>query len=323
MPITTRLTEKLGIAHPIILAPMGVAAGGKLAAAVTNAGGLGLIGVGYGGQDWIEQQFGAAGNVGVGVGFITWRLAESPQLLDVALSYKPSAVCLSFGDPRPFAPAIQEAGARLICQVQNLSDARLAVEAKAEIIVAQGGEAGGHGESRATLTLVPEIADLLGETAPETLLCAAGGIADGRGLAAALMLGADGVLVGTRLWASREANVHPNMHNAALIADGDATIRTKVMDIVRQYDWPGRYTVRVLRNKFIERWHGNEEALTQSVEAEQPKWHRAWAEGDVEGSNTVVGEGVGLIRSIEAAATIIEQMVVDAEKRIREGAAMS
>ena len=216
MAIRTRLTEKLGLEHPIILAPMGIAASGKLAAAVSNAGGLGLVGIGYRGSEWIKEQSDAAANVRVGFGFITWRLAEQPDLLELALDRQPTAICLSFGDPRPFAEQILAAGVPLICQVQTLADAKAAVEANASIVVAQGTEAGGHGGTRSTSTLVPEVADLLARISADTLLCAAGGIADGRGLAAALVLGADGVLVGSRFWASEEANVHPKFHQTAL-----------------------------------------------------------------------------------------------------------
>lgn len=101
--LATRLTERLGIAHPILSAPMALAGGGALAAAVTRAGGLGLIGGGYGDAGWIEQQFTAAGNTQVGCGFITWSMARKPELLTQALSHKPAALMLSFGDPRPFA----------------------------------------------------------------------------------------------------------------------------------------------------------------------------------------------------------------------------
>ena len=108
---------------------------------------------------------------------------------------------------------------------------------------------------------MPEVADLVAGSSPETLVCAAGGIADGRGLAAALALGADGVLVGSRLWATTEAQVSEAMQAAALAADGDATLRTSVVDIARSLDWPERFTARVLRNRFTERWHGHETEL--------------------------------------------------------------
>src|SRR5579883_2833265 len=190
MPLITRLTERLGIKHPILLAQMALVSGGGLAGAVTAAGGLGIIGGGYGDAAWLESQFAAAGNHRVGCGFITWSLATRPQLLDVALAHKPAAVMLSFGDPRPFAPAIKAAGAALICQVQELAHVEEALDAGADIIVAQGSEAGGHGASRATLPFVPQVADLVARRAPEAMVVAAGGIAEGRGLAAALMLGA-------------------------------------------------------------------------------------------------------------------------------------
>uniref|UniRef100_UPI002FC6ED15 nitronate monooxygenase n=1 Tax=Bosea sp. (in: a-proteobacteria) TaxID=1871050 RepID=UPI002FC6ED15 len=205
--LVTRLTERFGIEHPILSAPMALAAGGALAAAVTRAGGLGLIGGGYGDGDWLRTQYAAAGNTRTGCGFITWSLAKQPQLLGEVLAHRPAALMLSFGDPAPFAGEIAAAGIPLICQCQSVAHVRAALAAGASVIVAQGTEAGGHGHARATLPFVPEVADLLARESPETLLLAAGGIADGRGLAAALMLGADGVLVGTRFWASREALV--------------------------------------------------------------------------------------------------------------------
>ena len=196
--LSNRLTEALDIRHPIVSAPMAFAAGGALAAAVTRGGGLGLIGGGYGNAQWLDEQFIAASDERVGIGFITWSLARSPELLKDALRRKPVAVMLSFGDPREFAAEIRASGAVLICQCQNLRRVRDAIEAKADIVVAQGSEAGGHGATtRGTFTLVPEVADVLVRESPDTMLLAAGGVADGRGLAAALVLGADGVLVGT------------------------------------------------------------------------------------------------------------------------------
>ena len=126
---------------------MDLVSGGRLAAAVSHAGGLGLLGGGYGDDDWIEREWARAGNARIGCGFITWSLAKHPQLLDGALSHQPAAVMLSFGDPRPFAPAIHRAGAKLICQVQTVAQARVFMEAGADVIVAQGTEAGGHGQS--------------------------------------------------------------------------------------------------------------------------------------------------------------------------------
>lgn len=320
MTLTTRLTQSLGIEHPIISAPMAFAAGGKLAAAVSSAGGLGLIGGGYGDADWLEAEFKNAGNAKIGCGFITWSLKKQPHLLELVLAHRPQAICLSFGDPQPFAERIKEGGAKLICQVQTRRDAERAIDCGADIIVAQGSEAGGHGELRSTLTLVPEVADLIAARSPETLLCAAGGIADGRGLAAALVLGADGALVGSRLWASHEANVSARMHAAALAATGDETIRSQVMDLARKLDWPPRYTARVLRNAFIARWHGKEEELVAVADEEAAKYRKAWSEGDPEGSNTFVGEAAGLIHSIDPVDAILGRFVAEAAGHLRAGA---
>lgn len=316
MRLTTRLTGRLGIEHPVLSAPMAFAAGGRLASAVSAAGGFGLIGGGYGDEAWLERAFDAADNQPVGCGFITWALRKQPHLLDVALGRGAKAILLSFGDPEAFAGRVKEHGALLLCQVQTLRDADRALDCGADIVIAQGAEAGGHGEKRATFTLVPEVADLIAKRAPDTLLCAAGGIGDGRGLAAALMLGADGVLVGSRLWASEEANVSLRMHEAALAASGDDTIRTQVMDLARELAWPSRYTARVLYNAFVARWHGHEAELMRIADEEAVKYREAWANGDPDKSNTFVGEVVGLIDTIEPVRVLIERMVSDAKLRL-------
>jgi len=154
MRLKTRLTEKLAIAHPILLAPMHVMAGGKLAAAVSDAGGLGLIGGGYGNSDWLELQYAAAGNARVGCGFITWSTARSPELLDQVLAKHPAALMLSFGEVEPHASRIKAQGVPLICQFQGMKYLRNAVDAGADIVVAEGCEAGGHSGYRGLFTLV-------------------------------------------------------------------------------------------------------------------------------------------------------------------------
>lgn len=311
--ITTRLTEKFGLKYPIIQAPMAFAAGGKLAAAVSNAGGLGFIGGAYGDANWISDQFDAAGNQSVGCGFITWALKTQPHLLDQVLERNPAAVFLSFGDPAPFMDTIKSANVPVICQIQTLRDAKHAIDVGADIIIAQGSEAGGHGEKRATFTLVPEVADYIAQNAPDTLLCAAGGIGDGRGLAAALMLGADGVLIGSRFWASNEALVHPKMLQAAIDATGDETLRTTIVDVIRNLDWPDRYSARILKNDFADRWHGNVDALKENIEEETGNWQAALAAGDASTANAFVGEVAGLIHNIKPAADILKSIVSEAE----------
>lgn len=311
--LTGRMTERLGIRYPIISAPMAFAGGGALAAAVSRAGGLGLIGGGYGDPAWLEAQFAAAGGARVGVGFITWSLRKSPSMLRDVLKHRPVAVMLSFGDPRPFVDEIRHAGALIICQCQNLDHVWDAIDIGADIVVAQGAEAGGHGALRGTLSLVPEVADLLAQQAPDAHLLAAGGIADGRGLAAARMLGAEGVLVGTRFWASREALVATQHHAAILEATGDETIRTTIPDIARQIPWPVGFTARIRQNAFSRAWHGREARLAANIAVEGPKYRKAFAAGDPENAAVWFGEAAALIDRIEPAGDIVARMATEAE----------
>ena len=221
--ITTPLTELLQIRHPILLAPMGGTAGGRLAAAVSDAGALGLIGGGYADPRWLTAELEAADGARVGVGFITFALDDRREALQLALDADPVAIQLSFGDPRPFADDIHQSGALLICQIQSPDELSYAMAAGADVVIAQGQDAGGHGRpDRGTIALVPSVVD---EADPLPVV-AAGGLADGRGLAAALMLGAAGITLGTRFLASIEATSNP-MEAAALVAARSAdTVRT-------------------------------------------------------------------------------------------------
>ena len=310
--IPTRLTRSWNLKHPILSAPMALAGGGQLAAAVSRSGGLGLIGGGYGDAAWLEEQFAMAGAESVGVGFITWSLRKSPSLLTGVLKHKPRAVMLSFGDPRPFVAEIRAAGAKLICQCQHMGHVADAVDVGADAVIAQGAEAGGHGALRGVMSFVPEAADYIRTRAADTLLLAAGGLADGRGLAAALMLGADGVLVGTRLWASNDALVHARHHQAIIQTDGDGTVRTRVADIARQLAWPREFTARIRRNAFTDRWQGREDELEKNLTVEGPRYRQAFAEGDPDNTGVWFGEAAGLIHSVEPAALIIERIAAEA-----------
>jgi nitronate monooxygenase len=294
VPFSTRLTERLGIVHPILLAPMGSASGGVLAKAVSEAGGLGLIGLGYGNSEWLQREFRAASNARVGSGFITWSLVRQPHLLAEALDHRPAAIMLSFGDPAAFAPAIKKAGTLLICQVQTLRQSIEAVEIGADVIVAQGTEAGGHGAARSTLALVPAVVDAVRNRNHDIPVVAAGGIADGRGLAAALMLGADGVLMGTRFYASEESLAAREAKMRVVAAEGDRTLRTQVFDIVRRLDWPAPYTGRALVNGFSEQWHGREEDLGRSLKDEAERYARAADAKRVRNGGRLRGRGGGL-----------------------------
>src|SRR5260370_14147841 len=218
--ISTRLTKFFDIEHSIILAPMTPAAGADLAAAVADAGGRGLVGGGYGDRSWFEAESAKITGNAIGCGFITWSVAQQPDLLDFAIERHPRAVMLSFADPAPFAPRIKQARVPLICQVHTVDQALRAADVGADIVVAQGTEAGGHGQTaRSTLPFVPTVVDALSKHAPDVIVVAAGGIADGRGLAAALMLGAEGGPDG-QLFLNAKAKV--------VAASGDETIRTSV-----------------------------------------------------------------------------------------------
>lgn len=320
MTLRTRLTEKLGIAHPILLAPMGAVSGGRLAAAVSEAGGLGLIGGGYGDAAWLDREFEASGNCRVGCGFITWSLAKNSALLDRVLAHAPTAVMLSFGDPRPFAARIRAAGSVLICQVQDRDQALQALDAGAEIVVAQGTEAGGHGGKRATLPLVPALVDLVTRRAPQAMVVAAGGIADGRGLAAALTLGAEGVLVGTRFYASVESLAHERAKALVVAASGEATLRTTVFDVVRGLDWPSPYTGRALSNAFCGRWHGREGELTAAQAAEMKRYKAAVEAGDFATAVIFAGEDVDLIADVPPAGAIVARLAAEAEQALQSAA---
>ncbi|BBZ69723.1 NAD(P)H-dependent flavin oxidoreductase [Mycobacterium paraseoulense] len=320
MSLDTRIARFFGIEHPVVLAPMAGISGGRLAAAVTSAGGLGLIGGGYGDAEWLRREFGRADGLTVGCGFITWSLARQPALLDEALERQPAAIMLSFGELQPFADRIHAAGVPLIAQAQTLDHARRALDAGADVVVAQGGEAGGHGmTARSTFTLVPDVVDLAAERSPGTLVLAAGGVTDGRGLAAALALGADGALVGTRFWASPEALVSPRAHERALPASGDDTLRTRAYDLVRRLDWPAGYDARALGNTFLDTWHGNQDRLAASLPDVVAEYEKAVAAEDFETAAILVGEGVGLVRQVRPAADIVTDMVEQAG-RILSGA---
>ena len=245
-------------------------------------------------------------------------LHQRPQLLDSVLARKPAALFLSFGNPASFIDDIRAANVTTICQIQTLRDAKNAIDLGVDIVVAQGSEAGGHGEKRSTFTLVPEVADYIVQHSPHTLLCAAGGIGDGRGLAAALMLGADGVVVGSRFWASNEALVHRNMLQAATNANGDMTLRSTIVDIVRELDWPDRYTARILRNDFTDKWHTDVAGLKMNLHEVSKTWRDALLAGDAQTANAFVGEVTGLIHDVKPAAEILTSMVQHAKSLLRQ-----
>jgi nitronate monooxygenase len=312
MSLTTPLTQLLAIEHPILLAPMDLIADANLTAAVSAAGGLGILGAGYGEPQWLAAQLDLleTSRQRFGVGFITWSLAKQPQLLELALERRPAAVMLSFGDPSDFIDRIKSAGAMAICQVQSLASAKEALAAGADMLVAQGTEAGGHGGSRGLVTLVPEIVDATGGATP---VVAAGGIADGRGLAAALMLGACGVLVGTRFYATEEAAGARAAKERICAATGDDTARSIVFDISRQRVWPAPFTGRCIRNAHARRWLGREVELLQRVDEVAVTYAAARDAGDFDVAAVIAGEASGLVTSVSSAATVVKRIAAEAE----------
>jgi nitronate monooxygenase len=314
MALRTAFTELLGLRHPIALAPMGGSAGGALAAAVCEAGGLGLLGGGNGNANWLARELPIVTS-GTrrpwGVGFQSW--AVGPATVELALESGPSAVMLSFGDPGPLAGLVRAHGAALIIQVTTLEEARQALDLGADVIVAQGTEAGGHGARRgwSTLAFVPVVADL---AAPVPVL-AAGGIADGRGVAAALALGAAGALVGTRLLATAEALADPEAKKAIVDGSGEDTERSSVLDIARGSAWPREYTGRTLAHPFLDEWRDREDELAASPQA-RSDYERGVASGEFPPQPAWVSQAIDLITDLPPAAEVIASLAAQAEEAL-------
>ena len=313
MAFDTALTRMFDLEYPIISAPMAFVAGGKLAAAVSHGGGLGLIGGGYGDPDWFAPELQAAGNAPVGVGFIAWRLPEYPDAIAEALAHKPSAVLLSFADISPYAGEVKAAGAKLIAQVQSVAQARAAAAAGADLIVAQGSEAGGHAGARATLPLVPAIVDAV---APIPVV-AAGGIADGRGLAAALALGAAGAMIGSAFVAAEEALVPPEAKETLAKASGDNTIKGPEFDRLRGFDWPDGYTIRTLETPFLNAMRAAPPKSPKDLQALREEFDAARERQDGRVVPVVAGEAADLIGRTEPAADILKRIAEEAETILR------
>ncbi|MFJ9543471.1 NAD(P)H-dependent flavin oxidoreductase [Streptomyces sp. NPDC101225] len=314
MALTTTFTKLFGVRHPIALAPMGGSAGGALTAAVSRGGGFGILGAGGGDPDWLAGQLPlvtGSGGLPWGVGFQAW--AVGVETVDRALEHGPRAVMLSFGDPGPFAARVRAAGAALIIQVTDVDEARRAVDLGADVIVAQGTEGGGHGarRGRSTLPFVPVVVDL---AAPVPVL-AAGGIADGRGVAAALALGAAGALLGTRFQATHEALVDPAAAKAIVEGRGQDTERNRVLDIARGSRWPARYTARTLGHPFLDRWRDREAELAADPRARQD-YREGVARGDLPPLPVWAGEGADLVDDLQSAADLVGALAEQAERAL-------
>ena len=284
----------------VVNAPMAGITGGALAAAVTRAGGLGFIGGGYGDVSWIDEQLDIAADAAVGVGLITWALQSRPGLVERVVRRGVRWVWLSFGDAAPHIGVIHQAGAVAVCQVQTVSEARRVAAAGADVIVAQGQESGGHGRDNEPLAeLLPAV---IAAVAPVPVL-AAGGITTRVDRQRAMALGAAGVVIGTRLYASHEA-LDTDAAKARLVGS-TATCRTTVFDLVRGPAWPAGYTGRAIVNSTVERWHGRDAALSANLDVARRHYRRAVATDDTDGRVVWAGTGVARIHELLPAGDIV------------------
>jgi nitronate monooxygenase len=309
--IRTRLTERFGLAHPIMSAPMALHSGGTLAAAVTAAGGLGSFGGinPRGGPEWLRaevERIRSTTDGPFGVGFITAFLDAARPLFDAALEAQPTVVALSFGDPAPWIPAIRSAGAAVMCQVQTLADAAAAVDAGCDVLVVQGNEAGGHTGTMGTLPFVA----LAAERFPDVPLLAAGGIGDGRTLAAALLAGADGAWLGTAFLATDEAVEVPEEHKRRVVgSDGGDTVFTRAHDLLSGLPWPEGIGDRMGRNDFADEWAGREAELVarrdELVAGDRPRPAEPLRYGPSAGFVGAVRPAGEVVRAVSAAAEAV------------------
>jgi nitronate monooxygenase len=310
-----------GLTHPVMSAPMALHSGGTLAAAVSAAGGLGSFGGIHPskGPDWIEAEFAAIRartDRPVAVGFITHLLPFAAPLFEAALAEHPAAIALSFADPEPWIGPCKDAGARVICQVQNYEDAELAIASGADVLVAQGTEAGGH---TGTMSLLPFLAGVV-DRYPNVPVLAAGGIADGRTLAAALTAGADGAWLGTAFLATPEAVEVHDIHKRLIIeSDGTDTVFTRAYDIVSGLPWPATIGERVRRNRFTDEWDEREAELrdrkTGMAAAEAINPFETPPDPDTDA--VLYGQSARFVNEIRPAAQVVQTISEEAERILR------
>lgn len=314
MPIHTPICDLLGIAHPIGNAGMaGGSAGPALAAAVAEAGGLGgLAGITVAGPEGLREDIRRLRKLTsrpFSVNLWVHLLDTVPGFFDVCIEEKVPSVTLTFGDAGDYDRRARDAGLLVIHQVQTVAGARAAAAAGVDVIIAQGGEAGGHTGTVATMTLVPQAVDAAGDIP----LLAAGGIADGRGLVAALALGAQGAIMGTRFVASAESTPPAHGHKERIIeATADDTVYTDVFDVVDGLRWPEGISGRTISTAFVQEWHGRGQELVARLDAIR-------AEAEVRGELPVrahsayAGQSAGLITDVKPAAQIITDILGEAD----------
>jgi nitronate monooxygenase len=317
----TRFTELFGITYPIMSAPMGLHSGGHLAGAVTAGGGLGSFGGIHPGKgpDWIEAEIAtirAATDGPFAIGFINAFIPHFEPLFDAALSAAtpPAVIALSFGDAQPWLDRAKQTGARVMCQVQTLDEAARAVEAGADVLVVQGNEAGGH---TGAMGLLPFLA-AAAHRWPDVPLLAAGGIADGRTLAAALTAGADGAWVGTAFMATPEAvEVHDINKRLIVGSDGGDTVFDLAYDIVSGLPWPEGIGLRLRRNRFTDEWAGREVELRARREefAAPPPSPDTPPNPDTD--MVLYGQSAAFVTAVRPAAEVLRTICEDTEEILR------
>jgi NAD(P)H-dependent flavin oxidoreductase YrpB (nitropropane dioxygenase family) len=319
--IHTRVCELFGIEHPILLGPMGSATGAALAAAVSNAGGLGTVGCVGRTPDWIAQtarEIREKTDRPFGLNLLLFDADEAA--MNAVFAARPPVFSSAWPWPeqdlRGLFSRAHGQGARVVHMVSGVPEALRAAQAGADAIVAQGTEGGGHVGLMGTMALVPQVVRAV---APVPVL-AAGGIATGEGLAAALVLGADGVLVGTRFLATPEAPVADGFKKVILASDGHDTVLTEIPDIARGRVWPGAYS-RVVRNRLIETWAGREGELRAHRAEVGAAMVRAFQAGDAEEAPLFIGQDAGLIDAIVPAAELVARLVAEAEAALSRAAA--
>jgi len=313
----TRLCDLLAIEYPILNAPMSGTATADLAAAVSATGGFGMIGgTSPGGPDWLRAQIRAARartERPFGVGFIS-SFASVDDLVQVALDERVAAINHSFADPTPYVAAAHASSVKVFAQVQTVAQAQVAARAGVDVIIAQGTEAGGHTGSTGTLALVPAVVDAAGDIP----VVAAGGIADGRGLAAVLLLGAAGAWLGTRFVASQEWGGRQWEQAAVVAATADDTVRTSVYDLIREAAFPEGIADRVLRNSFVDTWQDRDADLRAQQSELRQQLAEAAQHGDAGVVDISAGVASGIIHAVEPAGAIVRRIVREAEQLLHD-----
>jgi nitronate monooxygenase len=298
--LSTEWSRSLGLDAPVVNAPMGGAAGGALAAAISRAGGLGMIGIGSAGSaTQLEEQLGHVGELErpFGIGLVDVSMARDPLLLPTALAAQPTLVSVSFADNWDWVSQVHDAGIIAATQVADLRGAQRAVAAGVDVLVARGAEGGGHGEPLiGTLPLLTAVLDHM-----SVPVLAAGGISSGRGLAAVLAAGAAGAWLGTVFAACTESLASDETRRALLAAQDTDTVLTRVFDIAAGYQWPPNVPERVLRNDFSEKWTGHEDDVLAAVATED---HRL--------APVNAGQGVAALTAIRPAGETVTQLCTDA-----------